>query len=122
MTQEELANVCKINVRTLQRIENGNVVPRSFTIKAIFNALNFDLKLLAQNNKTDEVSILRNFIDVLQPLIFFKNEHLTNAVWINRQLRIAGILVIIYAILGFPEAIFEIIGGELTGYMVDVPI
>lgn len=39
LTQEELVIVCKLNVRTLQRIESGEVTPRSYTIKIIFNAL-----------------------------------------------------------------------------------
>ncbi len=30
-TQEELADKCSINVRSLQRIENGNVHPRATT-------------------------------------------------------------------------------------------
>jgi len=41
LTQEELISKCNISVRTLQRIENGVVVPRSYTIKAIFAALDY---------------------------------------------------------------------------------
>lgn len=43
MTQEELACKCKLNIRSLQRIESGEVYPRSYTIKAIFEALDYDL-------------------------------------------------------------------------------
>jgi transcriptional regulator with XRE-family HTH domain len=39
LTQEELVEKCNINVRTLQRIEAGEVTPRSYTIKLIFAAL-----------------------------------------------------------------------------------
>jgi len=39
MTQEELVEKCNLNVRTVQRIEAGEVTPRSFTIKALFDAL-----------------------------------------------------------------------------------
>jgi transcriptional regulator with XRE-family HTH domain len=39
LTQEELVEKCNINVRTLQRIESGEVTPRSYTIKTIFAAL-----------------------------------------------------------------------------------
>ena len=38
-TQEELVEKCNLSVRTLQRIEAGEVVPRSYTIKVIFAAL-----------------------------------------------------------------------------------
>jgi transcriptional regulator with XRE-family HTH domain/ketosteroid isomerase-like protein len=41
LTQEELVETCNLNVRTLQRIESGEVTPRSYTIKIIFNALDF---------------------------------------------------------------------------------
>jgi transcriptional regulator with XRE-family HTH domain len=42
-TQEELAEKCNVNVRTLQRIESGEVTPRSYTAKVIFAALDFNL-------------------------------------------------------------------------------
>lgn len=43
LTQEELVEKCNLNVRTLQRIESGEVTPRSYTIKAIFAALDYNL-------------------------------------------------------------------------------
>ena len=42
-TQEELVEHCNINVRTIQRIEAGEVMPRSFTLKTILNVLGEDL-------------------------------------------------------------------------------
>jgi transcriptional regulator with XRE-family HTH domain len=41
-TQEELVDMCNISVRTIQRIEAGEVMPRSYTIRTIFSALNHD--------------------------------------------------------------------------------
>jgi transcriptional regulator with XRE-family HTH domain len=41
LTQEELVETCNLNVRTLQRIEAGEVTPRSYTIKIIFSALDY---------------------------------------------------------------------------------
>jgi transcriptional regulator with XRE-family HTH domain len=43
LTQEELAEKCNINVRTIQRIELGEVVPRSYTVKSIFSTLDFEV-------------------------------------------------------------------------------
>lgn len=43
LTQEELVEKCNLNVRTLQRIESGEVTPRSYTIKAIFTALDYNV-------------------------------------------------------------------------------
>jgi transcriptional regulator with XRE-family HTH domain len=43
LTQDELVQKCNLNVRTLQRIESGEVTPRSYTIKIIFAALDFNI-------------------------------------------------------------------------------
>lgn len=65
MTQVELANKCVITTRSLQRIEAGEVLPRSFTLRKITDALdlNFeDLESLRNSTnkdlqeETDEVS------------------------------------------------------------------
>lgn len=42
LTQDEVAEKCKITVRTIQRIESGLVKPRAFTIKIISETLGFD--------------------------------------------------------------------------------
>jgi len=52
MTQEELAEKTKLSVRTIQRIENGEVDPRAYTLQTIASALNVDFEVL--NNIRDE--------------------------------------------------------------------
>ncbi len=55
-TQEELVERCNINVRTLQRIENGEVSPRSYTIKTILSALDHDYgELYGQKDPTAQL-------------------------------------------------------------------
>lgn len=51
LTQEELVAECNLNVRTLQRIESGTVMPRTYTIRVIFAALdhNDSLKNIPTN-------------------------------------------------------------------------
>ena len=39
LTQEDVAKMCKVTVRTIQRLESGSVKPRAFTIKAISDNL-----------------------------------------------------------------------------------
>jgi transcriptional regulator with XRE-family HTH domain len=39
LTQEELATLAKVSTRTIQRIESGESIPRSFTLKAIAGVL-----------------------------------------------------------------------------------
>lgn len=41
LTQEELVEKCNLNVRTIQRIEAGEVTPRSYTVRALFEALDY---------------------------------------------------------------------------------
>jgi transcriptional regulator with XRE-family HTH domain len=43
LTQEELVETCNLSVRTLQRIEAGEVMPRSYTLKVIFSALEYPI-------------------------------------------------------------------------------
>jgi transcriptional regulator with XRE-family HTH domain len=42
LTQEELVEKCNLSVRTLQRIESGEVSPRSYTLKVIFATLDYE--------------------------------------------------------------------------------
>jgi transcriptional regulator with XRE-family HTH domain len=42
ITQKELSESCNIDIRTIQRIESGDVVPRMSTLKLIANALSCD--------------------------------------------------------------------------------
>ena len=46
ITQEELAARTDISVRTIQRIESGDVDPRAFTLQAIAAALEVDYEVL----------------------------------------------------------------------------
>lgn len=42
LTQEDLVQKCNLNVRTLQRIESGEVTPRSYTLKLISAELGYE--------------------------------------------------------------------------------
>jgi transcriptional regulator with XRE-family HTH domain len=58
LTQEELVQKCNLSVRTLQRIESGEVTPRSYTIRIIFAALDYNIydsskRLPNRFNKTE---------------------------------------------------------------------
>ena len=49
LSQEELAESSKVNLRTIQRIENNETKPRDKTLKLIFNAL--DIEVIQQEQK-----------------------------------------------------------------------
>jgi transcriptional regulator with XRE-family HTH domain len=53
MTQEELAVRTHLSIRTIQRIESGDVDPRAYTLQTIASALEVDFERL--NNILEEV-------------------------------------------------------------------
>lgn len=83
LTQEELVEKCNVSVRTIQRIESGEVTPRSFTIKTILAALDEKLETITLDNV---VEISKKQLTILQ------------AAWI---------VGVIYFIIGFVEVIAD---------------
>jgi len=51
ITQEELADICEVSVRTIQRIESSKVEPRAYTNNSLSNVLEFDF---GQDNTENE--------------------------------------------------------------------
>jgi transcriptional regulator with XRE-family HTH domain len=79
LTQEELVEQCNINVRTIQRIEAGEVNPRTYTIKTILNVLGVD---------------------------FFESDQIEGDLFTaseKRKLDLAWIFGVIYFVIGFLE-------------------
>jgi len=54
MTQEELAAKTDISIRTIQRIENGEVDPRSYTLQMIAKVLDIDFSSFMENVKNED--------------------------------------------------------------------
>lgn len=79
MTQEELADKTEVTSRTIQRIENGEVDPRAYTLQMIAKALEVDYNLFVGNEPDEESEIQQvnanNWLGLLHfsgivPLIF----------------------------------------------------
>lgn len=79
LTQEELADLTELSVRTIQRIENGEVDPRAYTLQMIAKALDVDFSLFVENTPDESVEIKKmndnNWLGLLHlsgllPLIF----------------------------------------------------
>lgn len=49
LTQEELADLTELSARTIQRIENGEVDPRAYTLQMIAKALDVDFSLFLED-------------------------------------------------------------------------
>ena len=99
LTQEELVEKCNISVRTIQRIETGEVTPRSYTIKTILAALDYDLGRMASEDKT----FMDSFMDKVRSIMLIEMDIDKPSDLIIKQLHIAWIFGVIYFLLGFFE-------------------
>jgi transcriptional regulator with XRE-family HTH domain len=103
LTQEELVDKCNISVRTLQRIEAGEVTPRSFTVKTILAALDYDLsKISGLEEKNGQ-----EFFEWLKAFFLIEINQDKPAMDLIKQLNIAWLFGILYFILGFLEGAAE---------------
>lgn len=100
LTQEELVEKCNISVRTIQRIEAGEVTPRSYTIKTILSALDYDL----QQIQTEDKSVITK---EFKKLFLLDIDDSKEASFLTKNLTIAWISGIIYFFLGFAEIAIE---------------
>lgn len=60
MTQEELADKTEVSSRTIQRIENGEVDPRAYTLQMIAKALDVDFSLFIENESAESIEIQKS--------------------------------------------------------------
>ncbi len=77
-TQQEIADKSGINIRTIQRIESGEVSPRTFTVRQYLNAMNLEYQEVMNEYKSEGHSVYK----------------------------IAWMLGIVCFIIGFPESYF----------------
>lgn len=57
LTQEQLADLTSLTIRTIQRIESGESTPRAYSLKAIATALSINFEeLVSEGTKVDRVS------------------------------------------------------------------
>ena len=74
ITQEQLAEHCQVSVRTIQRIESGEVEPRAYTRNSLSDFLGFDF---GQDNTENEsfwlaaLHLSSIFVIVLIPLLLW---------------------------------------------------
>jgi transcriptional regulator with XRE-family HTH domain len=104
LTQEELVHKCNISVRTIQRIESGDVEPRSYTVKAILDALDYDLEMIQGVKNENSADSITNWFRNLM-LIDIDTSKPSN--FLIKQLYVACIFGICYFILGFLEVAAE---------------
>ena len=104
MTQEELAEKTEVSSRTIQRIENGEVDPRAYTLQMIAKALEVDFEMFIEqeSEEMDEIQKVtnNNWLGLLHlsgviPLIFP-----TLIIWNKKKDEIKGISTHYRAVIG----------------------
>jgi transcriptional regulator with XRE-family HTH domain len=73
LTQVELAEKCKIGLRTIQRIESAEVTPRSYTVKMIYSCLEYDFNNSLSESESapqPKVSKCRMWFEYLSEYVF----------------------------------------------------
>lgn len=128
MTQEDLAEKAYTSVRTIQRIENGTVEPRAYTLQAIASALGMDYEAFMNRDKatSGDTDLNKNsiwlpllhlsglFILLFPPLIIWtwKKDQIEN-------MREHGIDVINFQLT---MLILLIPAGLLAGFLITIPV
>jgi transcriptional regulator with XRE-family HTH domain len=127
MTQEELADKTEVSARTIQRIENGEVDPRAYTLQMIAKALEVDYNLFVGNEPDDEQEIQQvnanNWLGLLHfsgiiPLIFP-----SVIIWSYKKDKIKGMSEHYRDVLGFQLKVWVgILAGCWIYYKAGQPI
>jgi transcriptional regulator with XRE-family HTH domain len=93
LTQEELADLAKINLRTLQRIEKGETEPRGNTLKNLCQVLEINIEDILDYGKTDDVRFIRYFhLSVLTFIVIpLGNIILPLILWLTKRDKIVGL-------------------------------
>lgn len=87
LTQEELSNLAKINLRTLQRIEKDETVPHGNTIKRLCDILDIQIEDILDYGKQEDNNFLILFhLSVLSFLIIpLGNIILPTILWLTKR-------------------------------------
>ena len=118
LTQEELVEKCNISVRTIQRIESGEVTPRSYTIKTILAALDYDLNTIRE----EEPGFIDRITDRIDRFLLLSTDTNRPTDFYRGPLKIALLAGLIYFIVGFPEAVADHVRYETNEIIFGIPV
>jgi transcriptional regulator with XRE-family HTH domain len=59
-TQKELSELSNISIRSIQRIENGEIIPRSYTLKTIAGIIDTPFEEFAKASQKQNVALKEN--------------------------------------------------------------
>ncbi|WP_318344362.1 helix-turn-helix domain-containing protein [Flagellimonas baculiformis] len=103
LSQEELAEYAKVNLRTIQRIENNESEPRGRTLNLISGALDISAEdLLDYGKETDNNYLIFFHLSVLSFLVIpIGNIIIPLVLWINKKDKVIGLKKIGANLLNF---------------------
>ena len=128
MTQEELAEKTDLSVRTIQRIEKGEVDPRAYTHQIIAEVLEVDFELLYSNNEPDIVNESNKAEKIWLPLLHISGLFLLFipplVIWISKKDSIISIKEHGVDVINFQFSMLLIIipSGILAFSLITIPI
>lgn len=95
MTQEELAEKTELSARTIQRIENGEVDPRAYTLQMIAKALEVDFSLFTECesdlDKETKIENDKNWLGLIHLSGLFCLFFPTVIIWNRKKHEVKGI-------------------------------
>lgn len=103
LSQEDLAELSKVNLRTIQRIENNQNEPRGSTLHLICYALDINAEDILDYGKKEDKNFLIYFhLSVLVGLVIpLGNIILPFIVWMNQRDKIIGLRSVGARVLNF---------------------
>ena len=115
-SQEQLADLCGLNVRTIQRVENGNQASLE-TLKSLASVFEVDISTLKE-----EITVINKESDNWKNLPWWYRANMVG-IKTRRQVVIIEILLLFVAFILLPlgepiRAIFFLIGAYITGLVV----
>ncbi|SMD41568.1 Predicted transcriptional regulators [Aquiflexum balticum DSM 16537] len=70
LTQAELAELSGLSIRTIQRMENNEVNPSTFSLKMLSKALEIDLKALnSQKKNSFHLNLSKSLMNIINPIL-----------------------------------------------------
>jgi transcriptional regulator with XRE-family HTH domain len=121
MTQEELAEKTEVSARTIQRIENGEVDPRAYTLQMIAKALEVDFSLFTEDTSDAEKDLDMDSKRIWLALIHFSGIlplfFPTILIWNRKKTEIKEMNEHYRAVIAFQSMILLICILVLWGYI-----
>ncbi len=123
LTQEQLAALCEVSPRTIQRIENGEVDPRAYTLHCLGTALEFDFGDMNTENENLWLTVLHLssiLCMLIIPLVLWtwkKNQSYK----IDQQGRLVINFQITMTLVLFAGLLYMLIGMPLLSLFVLIP-